>query len=96
MDLRKGIKGIEIEGERLNLKKGIFGYRIVHPIKNEDGSTNWFNLITGGSWGNVFKIMAIIFLLLFICWAYKNDVQSLVECCNNAKGINLQTQLIFP
>lgn len=82
MDLRKGIKVVEIEGKRLDLKKGKFGYRIVHPIQNEDGSMNWFNLFTGGGWGNLFKIGAIVLILIFICWAYKNDVQTLVECCN--------------
>ena len=30
--------------EKVYLKKDFLGWRVVHPIKNEDGSYNWFNV----------------------------------------------------
>ena len=48
MDFNKGIKEIEIEGEKIFLKKSFLGYGVVHPIKI-DGKINWKNLLAGGS-----------------------------------------------
>lgn len=46
--------------EKVHLKKGWFGeWRVVYPLKNDDGSWNWFNIVFGSK-GN------IIFLLLLL------------------------------
>ncbi len=66
------------EGEYLEkTKKG--KYRIIHPIKDEEGKINLKNLFIGGSWTNLFVLMWIISLLLFISWSYKNDTATCFE-----------------
>ena len=46
------------DGERKYYMK-----RRVYPIFNRDGSINWFNLCTGGSW---FKLLFTIFIIAVI------------------------------
>jgi len=60
------------------LKNGMFGYRVVHPTKNPDGSLNWINLICGG-WGNL--ITLTILLLIFLSFAY--GVNEMMTGCND-------------
>ena len=66
------------ENERVYLKKGLFGYRVVHPIKNKDGTTNWINLLIGG-WGNLFKLLFILFIIF--CFIY--GVQEMLGSCRD-------------
>ncbi len=54
-------------------------YRVVHPIKNEDGSWNWFNLFTGGSWFNVIVVGAIVLITLAILQEYSSNVKFLQD-----------------
>jgi len=68
------------EGEKVYLTKGKFGYRIVHPIKNEDGSTNYINLLVGG-WANFIKIVFIIAVILLFLYGVK---QMMISCNNMA------------
>lgn len=65
-------------GEKLYFKKDIFGYRIVHPIRNEDGSFNWTNIIFGGKRNFV---MLIIFLIIagYVMWSYHHDVNAIQQ-----------------
>ena len=79
----KMIKRVDIENEGIYLKKDRFGWRVIHPIKNSDGSWNWKNLLIGGSYWNLFKIGLIVGLLLFLIFSYLNDISSckhLIEC----------------
>jgi len=72
-----------IDGKTLNLKKGFGGWRIVYPFKNSDGTLNWFNILTGGSWANLLKVGVIVALLIFLIFAYKIDISAckeLIEC----------------
>ena len=71
------IEKIEVNSERVYLKHGFDGWRVVHPIKNEDGSTNWFNLLTGGNYGKLLKLAVIVILLLGLCLSYARDIS---EC----------------
>lgn len=92
------IHKIEIEGEVVYLKKNIFGgYRTIYPVINEDKSFNWFNFITGGSWGKLISIVLLILLILFFAWAYRHDISKCDElircgasCIDNIK-INLSS-----
>ena len=68
-----------------------FRYRLIFPIKNSDGSMNWFNFLTGGSWGNLAVVIAIVLLMVGLVLAYKHDVATLVECCNSACKSLIQT-----
>ena len=62
------------------LDKDRFGYKIIYPWKNEDGSINWFNLCTGGSWYNLMKVSLIVLLILGMVWSYKHDVSLCLGC----------------
>lgn len=60
--------------EGIYLRKGSLGYRLIYPIKNDDGSINWFNLFCGGSWGNLIKTIFILCAILAMVYSYKVDV----------------------
>ena len=62
--------------EGLYVKKGFDGYRVVFPIKNEDGSLNWFNILTGGNWMKVAKLILIVLLVLGMSWSYMRDTRA--------------------
>lgn len=79
----KNIKEINVDGERLFIKKSKLGTRIVYPIK-VDGKINWKNLLIGGSWGNLIKLIFIISALLFIAFSYKHDMNN---CINYAMDL---------
>ena len=51
--------------EKVFLKKDYFGYRVVQPYKNEDGTINWFNLLTGGKKNIILTILLIAIFLLY-------------------------------
>jgi hypothetical protein len=55
------------EQEKVYLKHDFMGYRVVNPIKNPDGTINWFNLLVGGKRGLITLIilMSIATLLYF-------------------------------
>jgi len=72
--------GIERIREGLYVKQDMFGYRIVHPIRNDDGSYNWFNLWTGGSWWNLIKVFIFLVLICFLVWSYKHDLAECWSC----------------
>lgn len=74
------IKKIEVEGKVLYLKKFGNSYRIIHPLKNEDGSTNWFNVWTGGSWFNVAFILAFTIIFLGLLHEYSSNIGKLLDC----------------
>lgn len=54
------------ENEKVYLKKDFLGWRVVEPIKNDDGTINWFNLICNGKRGLLF----LIIVLLIACSSY--------------------------
>ena len=67
-----------VNGKKIYLKKGIFGYRIINPYKDENGKLIIVNLLFGG-WGNLFKlffIMLIFFLLYF-------GMKEMLSSCSN-------------
>jgi len=74
----------EIESGVKVIKDKLFRYRLIFPIKKEDGKVNWFNLLTGGSWGNLIVVILIVMLCVSLVLAYRHDVATLTECCNTA------------
>lgn len=61
------------------MKKGIVGgWRVVHPIKNEDGSINWPNLLFGG-WSNFWFIVFATLIISAMMYAYKHDVKAIED-----------------
>jgi len=69
-------------GDKLYLKKDIFGYRIVNPIKNEDGSINWINILFGG-YRNLIFLILILLLTSFIIWSYNHDISEVKSYYGN-------------
>ena len=61
--------GVEVRKDSLSR------YRMVYKVKNKDGSWNWFNLITGGSWANILKVLLIVLMVLCLTGAYLRDVR---------------------
>ena len=60
-----------------NLKKGATGkWRIVYPLKDEDGNIHWKNVFLGGTWLNFFTMIIIVSLLMFLSWSYSHDVEA--------------------
>ena len=55
------------EGEKVYLKQGWFKeWRVVYPIKNEDGTYNWFRLF----FGSKTNLVVLIFILVLCGIAY--------------------------
>ena len=73
------MEGVDKIREGLYVKKSFDGYRVVHPIKNDDGTWNWFNLFTGGSCWNWVKVILVMALIFFVTWSYMHDVKAYRE-----------------
>ncbi len=67
-----------INGEKHYVRKDLFGWHFIHPIKNEDGSINWKNLLAGGSW---FKLGLIILWVILMIGAI-NEYSSIAKLAN--------------
>lgn len=80
----KDVRKVDMDGIPVYLKRDSFGkgYRIVHPFKNDDGSWNYFNLFTGGSWWNLILLIFIVVMLVGSVWAYKRDMQVCTDLVN--------------
>lgn len=59
------------------------GWRIIYPYKNSDGSFNWFNFFTGGSWGKLLMTSLIVALILFMTFSYYDGINQCVDLQNN-------------
>lgn len=97
MELNKGIKEIEIEGERVFLKKGWFGYQTTNPIQKDITlpiydivnkkvnwkNIHWKNLIAGGSWTKLVLIVGFVAISLGAIFEIRSIVQIANECLNS-------------
>jgi len=83
---------IEKIREGLYIKKDKFGYRVIYPVRNEDRTINWFNLLTGGTWWKLLKVIVIVLLILGMVWSYKHDIGACLEfqdtICDNIMNIS--------
>ena len=79
------------EEDQVYLKKDIFGWRIVHPIKNRDGTINWTNLVFGG-WRNFTFLIIILLITGFVLWSYRHDIQTIQQACNISQAIKFNIQ----
>ena len=85
----EGVKELNIEGERVFVKKSkIFGWGFVSPGKI-DGKTNWKNVLTGGSWFNLIKVGVLALLLIGAAYEYSTAVKIANECLARATIIIL-------
>ena len=76
------LKEVIIDGEKIKLSKSpVFGWGVVYPLKNDDGSINWKNLIFGGSYLKTVLMWLIILLILGAALEYSemyNQVNNLI------------------
>ena len=79
----KIIKAEELpRDESIYLKKDYFGYRIVHPIKNDDGTINWLNFLVGGK-RNLVVLIIIMIVLGGILYSYAHDIKEMQDVVEN-------------
>jgi len=69
-----------INGESIHLKKGFLGWHIIYPWKNNDGSINWFNLLTGGSWLKLIILIVLVLLIVGAIYEYTSNINTLLSC----------------
>lgn len=76
----KKVEEIEINGERIYLRKNkYFGWKVIYPYKI-DGKTNWFNLLTGGNWARFAITMGMVILLSLATYEYYSLWNVANEC----------------
>ena len=90
------IHKIVCEGETINISKGRFSWAVVFPIKNEDGSINLFNLLTGGSWARIIMIGILVLLISLAIWEYTHNINILMSCFDNAIALRDCTRSFNP
>ena len=69
-------------GDKVYLKKDIFGYRVVYPNKNPDGSWNIINLLFGG-WNNLLLLIIFIAAILLVLYGGYSNVQQVENFYSN-------------
>jgi hypothetical protein len=85
------INKIEIDGEKIYIaKSNLFGWGIVHPNKNDDGSINWFNTLTGGSYIKLISSIIIILIISGFLYEYSSNLK---YCAEIMSKINMQFNL---
>lgn len=67
-----------IDNEIVTLKKGMFGYRVIHPTKDKNGKIIWINLLIGG-WGNFIQLVFILLVLFGLIYG----VNVMLEDCKD-------------
>ena len=60
--------------EKVYLSKDRLGWRVIHPIRNEDGTINGFNFIFGSKSNLIFLI-----ILLLLCVGFYLGVNELID-----------------
>lgn len=77
---RYNITEIELEGDRVFLKKlKLFKWNVVHPYRI-DGKINWKNLIAGGNWWNLLFIALAVGIIIGCVFEYSTVLKALNEC----------------
>lgn len=90
--MKKGIiEASELpNNEKIWMKKSMGEWKVVYPITNEDGSINWFNLITGGSWIKLLIVIVIVLMIIGVFYEYTTNLNFCNQLINN---INNQTNI---
>ncbi|MCK9371178.1 hypothetical protein M0R04_14800 [Candidatus Dojkabacteria bacterium] len=70
------------EQDKVYLKKDVFGWRIVHPLKNPDGSINVWNVLFGGI-RNFVTLLAILLILGMLLYGEHEMTKSMKEIVSN-------------
>jgi len=70
-----------IDNEEVHLKKGTFGYRVVHP-GIIDGKKNWVNILVGG-YGNLITLIFILLVILSFLYGVKEMLTGCSDLAEN-------------
>lgn len=74
--------------EKIYLKYNKYlGWAVVYPWKNEDGSINWFNFLTGGTWAKLIITAIIVLMILGFLLEYSNNITHLMSCFNDSVSL---------
>ena len=90
-------KEIELDGEKVYIRKTkFFGWTVIKPAKI-DGRIIWKNLISGGDWKKLIYSVIFVILMIGAIFEYSNAVNIANDCLlNNTKVIISNTGLVFP
>jgi hypothetical protein len=69
---------------------GYYKPRKVYPIIDEDGTINWFNFLTGGSWKSLLVVIFILLVSLGFIYEYHSNLQT---CAKYMSDYNLGRNL---
>jgi|ETNvirnome_2_300_1030623.scaffolds.fasta_scaffold06554_7 hypothetical protein len=64
--------------EQVYLKKDIFGWRIVNPVKDAEGNWLWNNFLFGGA-RNLFMLLLMLIIIFGFIWIYNHDMAEMQE-----------------
>ena len=89
MDENSNIKTIEVDGEEVYLKKGLFGrgYFVYNPVRTKEGKVNWFNLITGGDWWNLIQVSILVVTFCLVIYFFHLQIDEGIRVIEIAKEI---------
>lgn len=80
-------------GEEIFIKKGWDGYRVCYPNKKDltkpfsKENAHWKNIIYGGHWSYIFKLIIFLILLYFFVQMYLQDTEICREFVENWETI---------
>lgn len=69
---------VELDGEKVHLAKDSLGWRVVHPIRDENGKINWINFLLGGK-ANLLTLILIIIIASILFYG----VATMFESCSH-------------
>lgn len=81
----KKIHKVEVEGESIYLHKSKY-WKVIYPVKNEDGSFNWPNLWKGTK-ANLGFVTFILFLMGCFFLAYYEQSHNLTILIDRVKEV---------
>lgn len=72
-EIKKDIWKID---EKHHLKKERNSYRVIYPIKDSNGKFIWKNFLIGGRWSNLFFLIFVLTLVIYLSWGHKADINA--------------------
>ena len=74
------IHKVEIDNKEVFISQRGESFKVIKPFKNSDGTINWFNVLTGGSWGNLIMVGIVILILIGLLNEYSSNLNLLLDC----------------
>ena len=69
--------------ENTTVTKTKSGWKLIYPLKDNEGKYIWKNVLYGGSKSNLISMLIIIGLILFLVYSYVHDTQACVDLMEN-------------